>query len=578
MVQLLTTNSEEATVSDLLDGANIFSIPYFQRPYKWEKERIRQFEEDIEKIADDEKLIHFLGAIIIHGRRHAPAQPKTFDVIDGQQRITTLFLFVVAASVIMSEYGLEDDAVDYLKTYVCLGRKGPGGSNFKLHSCKEDRRQVNAVIDDILGHSGLAVKLDNFRPEKLSDTGAPTGRVTKNYDAAKRFFDNFAETEGGNRVKEILDAMLERMSIVQIDVVDPTSGPKIFDSLNSRQEPMTIGDLVRNEIFARVSSLEPKEIDYVDEHSWQPFYQKFKVGSRNHFDAYFFPYGLIQNPNLSKSEVYSHLRDKWEKIKEPKQIIEQLAVYQEPFLSLLGGSNGGGWTGGIPQSIKRYHRFGFPASALPFLMQVLNGVSTGELDEPQATKILDVIESFLIRRAICGIEPTGLHALFRRLWVDSTPKITAEKVSEQIRKRVTVLWPDDAYVMEQIQTRPLYGSRVLPFLISEYDRSFGGDVPSDVPWIEHVLPQNPVAEWKSKFSQQQMDQFVNVWANLIPLSSAMNANISNDIYTKKRPKYKADSMFISARRFAEQFDDWTPLALAKRGKAIAQWAVKRWSY
>src|SRR4051812_9716991 len=108
----------------------------------------------------------------------------------------------------MSEYGLEDDAVDYLKTYVCLGRKGPGGSNFKLHSCKEDRRQVNAVIDDILGHSGLAVKLDNFRPEKLSDTGASTGRVTKNYEAAKRFFDNFAETEGGDRVKEILDAML----------------------------------------------------------------------------------------------------------------------------------------------------------------------------------------------------------------------------------------------------------------------------------------------------------------------------------------------------------------------------------
>ena len=56
------------------------------------------------------------------------------------------------------------------------------------------------------------------------------------------------------------------------------------------------------------------------------------------------------------------------------------------------------------------------------------------------------------------------------------------------------------------------------------------------------------------------------------------ANIFSIPYAKKRPKYKADSMFISARRFAEQFDDWTPIALAKRGKAIAQWAVKRWPY
>jgi hypothetical protein len=55
------------------------------------------------------------------------------------------------------------------------------------------------------------------------------------------------------------------MSVVQIDIKDPTSGPKIFDSLNSRQEPMTVGDLIRNEIFSRVADEDPDEIERIDQ-------------------------------------------------------------------------------------------------------------------------------------------------------------------------------------------------------------------------------------------------------------------------------------------------------------------------
>jgi hypothetical protein len=115
------------------------------------------------------------------------------------------------------------------------------------------------------------------------------------------------------------------MSVVQIDVFDPTNGPKIFDSLNSRQEPMTVGDLIRNEVFSRVADQSPEVVERLDRDRWQPFYEKFRQNEKNLFDSYFFPYGLTRNPNLSKSEIYGYLREQWKEMKSPAEIIDQLA-------------------------------------------------------------------------------------------------------------------------------------------------------------------------------------------------------------------------------------------------------------
>src|ERR1700730_7792621 len=96
----LTNNSDEANVADVLSGDSIFSIPYFQRPYKWKVERLKQLQTDIltvvDSLIDGTPDSHFLGAIIIHGRRRNPSEPTIFEIIDGQQRITTIFIFIAA--------------------------------------------------------------------------------------------------------------------------------------------------------------------------------------------------------------------------------------------------------------------------------------------------------------------------------------------------------------------------------------------------------------------------------------------------------------------------------------------------
>lgn len=573
----LTNNSEESDVSGLLSGDSIFSIPYFQRPYKWKKARLDQFEADLLALVDDESSTHFFGAVIIHGRRSSPSDPTLYEVIDGQQRITTIYLYLSAGIKTLAENGMTDESVSLFQKYLSIGRTVKAESNFKLHSCKEDRNQLNQVMDDLQKSSAFAVKLGSFKPTKLSPTGWTSGPLSKNYQAAKKFFKYQIDTYGAVRVSSILDALLERISVVQIDVVDPTNGPKIFDSLNSRQEPMTVGDLVRNEIFSRVSALGPENIEYVDTHTWQPFYERFKISeSVTLFETYFFPYGLIQNPNLNKSQVYGYLRKEWAKHEDPSEIIQKLATYQDAFLDLMSGTNRQALPDPVAAAIKRFKDFGFPASALPFLMQLTKGMEDGTVDHEDGKQIFGRLESFLIRRALCGIEPTGLHAVFRRLWEDTKESRTAEAVEAKIKEKSTVTWPDDEWVSRSIRTRPLYGSGVAGFVIRQYDIGLGGDVPANVPWIEHVLPRNPEASWDGKFDKEQKAKLTNLWANLIPLSSSMNIELSNGPYSAKKPTFEADAMFKSARKFASDNADWTPETLAERSEKLVDWALLRW--
>lgn len=333
----LTTNSSETDIASFLSFDSVFAIPYFQRPYKWEKGRVDQLCQDLLKVVD-ENTSHFLGAIIIHGRPSDPSDPKVYEVIDGQQRITTIFLVLLALARVFCKAKEYAEAVGLFQKYLVIGREISLYSNSKLHSSRDDRAQLNFVIKEILSDPEFSNRLPHFEYKQLNTTADDKGLLRNNFRAAVRFFDQQLETEGIQRVKDLYYAFVKSITFVQIDVTDPTNGPKIFDSLNSQQEPMTIGDLVRNEIFSKIADAAPADIEQMDLSAWRPFYEKFIVNGTNYFDEYFFPYGLVLDPNIKKSEVYAQLRDKWKDTGDPKTIIAALAQYQDAFLDLTLGT------------------------------------------------------------------------------------------------------------------------------------------------------------------------------------------------------------------------------------------------
>jgi hypothetical protein len=576
--QRLTNNTDETDLASLLSGDSVFAIPYFQRAYKWKAERLNQFNRDLLSLVDESSDFHFLGAIIIHGRPSNPSDPAVYEVIDGQQRITTIFLYLCAIIHTLCKQQEYAEAVSLFLKYLVIGRETALVSNSRLQSCKEDRAQLNYVLSDLLSDPVFAERVAPFRYKPLPAAGLDRGRLRINYRAALRFFEEQVRTEGIDRLKGLYKFLLESMSVVQIDVWDPTNGPKIFDSLNSRQEPMTTGDLVRNEIFGKVADELPDKIEAIDQRSWQPFYNKFKVGDSSLFDSYFFPYGLIQDPNLRKSEVYNKLREKWSTTDDPEEIVKQLAEYQDAFLDVECGSNLQDHPKEVCQSFALLHEAGAPSSTYPFTMQLSNALKGGTVCAGDGIAVLSIVQSFLVRRAICGHEPTGLHAVFKRLWSDCGGEPTPEKVTQKIRGHKTVVWPTDDDVRTAVLKRPLYGSSIARFVLSEWNRSLGGDQPGIKPWIEHVLPDTPVAGWFEVFTPEQHETMRHLLANLLPLSQEMNQGLGNSLYKDKRPVYCEDSGFKAARKFGEKYSEWTPANLEARSGEIASWAIERWPH
>ena len=384
--------------------------------------------------------------------------------------------------------------------------------------------------------------------------------------------------EGLERIQTICRAFLERMSVVQIDVWDPTNGPKIFDSLNSRQEPMTIGDLVRNEIFSKVAGKELAVLEEIDTNEWQPFYRHFRQNGKDRFDAYFFPYGLIEDPNVKKGDVYGSLRDKWEAINEPSEIIAQLRTYQDAFLDLEFETNRCELPAAMAALFRQFYEMNAPSSVYPFLMQLAKAVTAEQVSDQDAKSTLSVIESFLVRRAVCGHEPTGLHAVFKRLWPDCDGTPSGNLVKSVIQRHSTVVWPTDDDFSNAIRTRSLDETRIVRYLLLALDRAHGGDQPGDVPWIEHVWPRKPSEEWKGIFSEKRHKQLRAQLANLIPLSKELNMRLGNKGYQQKRDSYSSDSMFKTARDFAGQYEKWTPQALEQRGEQLGKMALARWEH
>ena len=317
-------------------------------------------------------------------------------------------------------------------------------------------------------------------------------------------------------------------------------GPTIYNSLNSKQQPMTIGDLVKNGVFSKAANRSADDLQQIDEHHWRPFFNGFQHEGVSHFEEYFFPLGLIKDPNLKKTDTFNSLLRRWAILDTPEAVIDDLKVEWKSFMDLKAGTSLMELPPNLKLRVQRHLRMKAPVTSLPFLMRLLGAFDRQTVSEADAIGIFDVVESFLVRRAVCGIEQNGLHAVFKRLWLGISDNICADEVTKVIRsdQHDTVQWPSDDEFRDNYANRKLYGSRITPYLLQEWDIKLFGDCPSDELTQEHVLPQNLVSEWSEYFSSSEMSSFTDVLANLLPLSGSGQQRTSNRPYKDKSQNTK----------------------------------------
>ncbi|MFO3798118.1 MAG: hypothetical protein ACK8QZ_12740, partial [Anaerolineales bacterium] len=160
--------------------------------------------------------------------------------------------------------------------------------------------------------------------------------MTSQYSRIRADLSKLLRDQGLPALEQRVETIVSRLSVVSISLRDPTVAPKIFERLNFGAEPVTVADLVRNEVFAR-SGDDPENALHLFGSRWEPFVGRFKDKNAD-LDRFLFPYGLMHNPNVKKADLFTALRKHWESFGDPSQIIDDLEQYQPAYLALTSGA------------------------------------------------------------------------------------------------------------------------------------------------------------------------------------------------------------------------------------------------
>lgn len=597
----LTSNNQEIRIKNVLNNNTQIHIPLFQRNYRWTDARNLQplLRDLTAKIDDDDPSPHFMGALLAYEAGGNSTLARRYYLIDGQQRMTTLILLLAAIAKVQAELGFLDDAASTTRAFLVLEASATAGQgNSVLIPSRSDARSMNRVLRDLLRTNDLENSLPNERKyvplRELS--GGSSKRVENAYKVLRRWVsDRVSEGSGiigeQKRLLEVRDRLLERLTFVEIFIKDPLDGPMIFDRLNSKGESLTIAELVKNAIFSRGEIANLDELEAIDNNYWEPFLQKFRLSddekeNERITEGYFFPYALVKDSSSKKSDLYRVLQDSWSADATPAELLADLASYQDDYLAIIAPDrNARGFGRDLVAALESLRRAAPIAAHLPFSMRLSNEVAAGALDEAQATQCVRLVESYLVRRALCGIEPTGLHAVFKVLWRDAhndqkrdLALPLASRVWESLLEHGTQEPPTDDDVRESIATRDLYGSRVTAFVLTELDRAETGDNPNINATVEHLLPQNPDEDspWWLSWSEQDHALLKDTLGNLTVLSQSLNASLQAGPWNIKRARIQEESAFATSRALAGQHEEWTPLTWRARTEHLSEWVVNHW--
>jgi uncharacterized protein with ParB-like and HNH nuclease domain len=173
----LTNSTLEASFGEIVKRGNIFQIPYFQRGFSWKEKHRKDLIEDIDQILNGEEDVHFLGTIIVYKKETAAQEVNLFEIIDGQQRILTLYLHLLAIVETFIRKHNFSDAARCIQNMLIFERTSHP-SNFKIYTSRQDRCQFNKIINKIFNNRGFKREFGEFDLKLLPDAGPETGALS----------------------------------------------------------------------------------------------------------------------------------------------------------------------------------------------------------------------------------------------------------------------------------------------------------------------------------------------------------------------------------------------------------------
>ena len=619
--------ADAITLLGIFESKMRLEIPLFQRQYVWSEER--QWEPLWEDIArkfialmegKTDSPVHFLGAMVFDQKQTPITHVGKRQVIDGQQRLTTFQIFLAAFRDFCTTSECADVA-DELQQYIF--NKGmmpnPETDRFKVWPTQADRSQFQDVMT-----SGSRLELLKRYPlikKKYARAYDPRPQMVEAYlYFYKQLAELFTGTTSdpafaadrplGERVEVSFGALKELLKVVVIDLDNDDDAQVIFETLNARGEPLLPADLLRNFIFLRAarSDKEPPIEDLYEKH-WKKFDDDFwrkevKQGrlTRPRSDLYIQHFlASKQTDDIPIKHLFAEYKN-WIERKTPYESVEaELATLSrqgDAFRRIIEPQQ----DDVIFPLVTFLDAFDI-RTAYPLLLHLLEQ----ELSDEEWRNISLSMESYLLRRAMCGLTTKNYNRTFlslvKTLQKDGT---SAERIAQALAgfKGESNEWPRD----EQFRIawheggvyRLLQHSRLLHLLKSLDATYFSAKCEAiviDSPLtIEHLMPQNWIEHWplpdgSKGLTYEQMedrdpadpvviatkrrDSLIHSIGNLTILSEALNPAISNLGWASKKPEIMKYSLLPINQLLHDQ-TEWTEGTIEQRSIALFKKAITLW--
>ncbi|WP_419958716.1 DUF262 domain-containing protein [Psychrobacillus psychrotolerans] len=540
--------ANESIIQPMIEGTKQFVIPLFQRTYSWLNPQWRQLWEDILDVRySEESRSHFIGSIVSMSVESEPHEVQKYLVIDGQQRLTTLTILLVAIRDIARENN-DLELAEEIHESLLVNKWKSGEGYYKLYPTQIDRNVYTSLIDSkiIENDKSNIFQAYEFYKNKIKKTMVDLG--------------------------ELKSLITNKLSIVSIVLASDDNPYLVFESLNAKGRPLTQADLIRNLFFMRINSDEHEE---VYKQYWEPMQDFYQEGLTEYIRHYLMSAGKI----VRNTEVYLELKelvgtgDVVEHIKELHKLSEYYKFLLQP--DLVENIN-------LRVMLKRLKRLEAKTS-YPFFLNMLTLYKENKLLAEDLVKVFKVVENYLIRRFVCNIPSNELNKIFPSL-IQKVNGFSGNELLEEIKASLQNKgYPKDEEFRADLMTTRLYGSgdraRKTKFILESLEESYNHKelINYDNLTIEHIMPQTFSDSWKIVIgSNWEMirEKYLHVIGNLT--LTAYNAEMSNDPFEKKLKKLSNSHLEIN--KSFKNVHSWKEDEIRARTSLLADRCLHVWSY
>ncbi len=624
-------DTDKCSVYELFEQSKRHVVPLYQRPYVWtQSAQWAPLWEDITaKVAAvlDERAPtpHFLGAVV---RSQAPAPGLKLDVrlvIDGQQRLTTFQILLAVLRDLSgerAEQGAEESRQEAFRQLVHDLEKvtiNAGGvkaeiERFKVWPTNADRQ----VFRDVTTARSRAKLDERFPPlftGKRKKERLPDPRLLVE---AYRFFDEQLRAMLGERddlttLEAFLDCLRNHLLLVIIDLDQDDDPQVIFETLNFRGAPLLASDLIKNFVFGKATAQHYnaedvylklwKHFDDDDEAEGHKFWKREITQGRLRkpiFDLFLEHYLVSKTdgePIVSR-HLYQAFKEWWKPVagERERDVPAELEALSRYSVTYRGFHEPGTVKAKAPRLATFLKRIAVVdmTTIYPLLLFLLVDRAS-DLAGAQRDAVLVDLESFIIRRWICGKTTKNYNRLFGSMIrvLRKSPKVDPSAVRARLLELGGIdAWPTDddleAAWLREPAYRRLKSDGIQMVLRSIHDTMLTSkqeriELPESLS-VEHVMPQSWEAHWPApaaeaatdeETSEERRNRLLHTFGNLTLLTQELNRDVSNRPYAEKKPHITRDSLLLLNAYF-QSIPAWDEAAIVARGRSLVARAMQVW--